>query len=411
MIFFCIFFRLPTESEESKNVGSEDALETSTTSTADTNIIDASAVVNSDNLLESLDQANSQPNSNACDDNPKLEQLLLDQLVAAAVTSASSTGVTSSLGLLGGSGNGSGGSLQCSQNSNDQVEMPQLMSILNELLDGSDLCALTNNGGNGDTMQELRDMDDQEEAYEDDSPRKDDPDEIERARVAQKLDEISQVEQQLHRKMDFLIRRLYKLVARSSGMHASEEVAGFVEHIARHYKRKEKELKEQTAAKSGDIQGLLTPPESELPENLLSSPQKSHEPNAKDVIDTSFVLDKLRPVAPGDMKSALRRIESISTMQSTNLSKRTYVAKYFNKPPTSHLMSMSKSMINALTNTVTRFELHDADMVDEVSGLLETELRIIGKNVDSDATASSSGGESADEMIAYNNQQQQPLSM
>lgn len=393
-------FRLPTESsEETKTVGSEDACETTTELSPPANATDnAAAVVNADNLLESLEQQNN--SQQPVDDNPKLEQLLLDSLAAAVTSSSSTHGVASSLG-------GNGGS-----QTSDPAENSQLMSILNELLDGSDLSALTNTGGNGDTMQELRDMDDQEEAYEDDSPRKDDPDEIERQRVAQKLDEISHVGMQLHRKMDFLVRRLYKLVAKSSGLHASEEIAGFVEHVARHYKRKEKELKELKLS-TGEYQGsnqMLAALPAELPDNILSSPQKSQqEPNVKDVIETK--VERMRSVAQNDMKSLLRRIENISTLQSTNLSKRTYLSRYFTKPPSSQLQSMSKSMINALTNTVPRFELHDADMVDEVSGLLETELRIISKNVDSDATASSSGGESADEMVAYNNQQQQPLSM
>lgn len=393
-----------------------------TTTTTEANIIttanttdNASAVVNNDNLIESLDQQNTQHTTNisTTDDNPKLEQLLLDSL-AAVVTSSSSAGVTSSLCL----GGGNGGSNQCSQNSNDPAEMPQLMSILNELLDGSDLSSLTNTGGNGDTMQDIRDMEDQEEAYEDDSPRKDDPDEIDRQLVAQKLEDISRVGEQLHRRMDFLIRRLYKLVARSAGLHASEEIAGFVEHVARHYKRKEKELKEQHASKTQtndatNFQGsnqILSPPPTELPDNILSSPTKSQEPNVKDVIDTKSV-DVMKAVPQSELKSFLRRIENISTLQSTNLSKRTYAMKYFTKPSPNNLLSMPKSMMNALTNAVPRFDWDDANVVDQVSGLLETELRIIGKNVDSDATASSSGGESADEMVAYNNQHQQPLSM
>lgn len=418
-IYFDEFFRLPTESEENKNVGSEDASETTTTTEAitTTNTTDnASAVVNNDNLIESLDQQNSQSNTNP-DDNPKLEQFLLDSL-AAVVTSSSVSGVTSTLGL-----GGNGGSNQCSQNANDQGnEMPQLMSILNELLDGSDLSALTNTGGNGDTIQ---DMEDQEEAYEDDSPRKDDPDEIAKQIVVQRLEEISREEQQLHRKMDFLIRRLYKLVARSTGLHASEEIAGFVEHVARHYRRREKEHKEQNVSKStsfqqldatsnlqGSIQPNLTPPLSELPDNILSSPSKSQEPNAKDVIEiNNKSVDTLKPVPLSEMKTFLRRIENISTFQSTNLSKQTNAMKYFAKPSSICLNSMSRTMTNAITNNVPRFESEDAEMVDQVSGMLLTEMRIISKNVDSDATASSSGGESADEMIAYNNQYQQPLSM
>jgi hypothetical protein len=370
--------------------------------------------VNNDNLIESLDQQNSHSNTNN-DDNPKLEQLLLDS-IAAAVTSSSSD-VQSTLGL-----GGNGGSSQCSQNANDQGnEMPQLMSILNELLDCSDLSALTNTGGNGDTIQ---DMEDQEEAYEDDSPRKDDPDEIARQIVVQRLEEISKEEQQLHRKMDFLIRRLYKLMARSTGLHASEEITGFIEHTARHYRRREKELKEHSNASKqiqqndamSNLQGTnlpnLTPPLSELPDNILSSPSKSQEPNVKDVIETkNLEIPSLQPVPLNEMKLFLRRIENISTTQSTNLNKQTNAMKYFAKPSSSSLNSMSRTMINTFMNNIPRFESDDAEMVDQVSGMLLTEMRIIGKNVDSDATASSSGGESADEMIAYNNQYQQPLSM
>lgn len=366
-----------------------------------------SAVVNNDNLMDSLEQQ--QTTAGITDDTPKLEQFLLEE-IAAAVTS-SSTSVTSTMGFQNFGGNG--GSSQSSQNI-DPPEMPQLMSILNELLDGQDLSSLANTGGNGDNIQ---DMVEAEENYEDESPRKDDPEELARLLAQHRLEEISREEQQLQRKMDFLIRRLYKLVARSTGLHASEEITGFLEHIARHSAKKDKEMKEaKFPCLTVNLQMSPIQVSTEPPLNLLSSPSASQEQsqqqsttNSTDVIDNSDV--PLKPVPLTEMKSFLRRIESLSTMQSTVLNKRTHAMKYFSKPSPNSLNTMTKSEINVSNNTIPRFEPTEVEQIDQVSGLLMSEMRLIEKQIDSDATASSSGGESADEMVAYNNPYQQPLSM
>lgn len=359
-----------------------------------------------------MDSLNQQTTAGT-DDSPKLEQYLLDSL-AAAVT-ASSTSVTSSIGFQNFSGSG-----QSSQNTNDPPEMPQLMSILNELLDGQDITSLANTGGNGDGMQSLED---QEDNYDDESPRKDDPEEIARELVQQRLEDISREEQQLQRKMDFLIRRLYKLVARSTGLHASEEIAGFLEHSARYHQKKEKEEQSSIGSKfpclTASLQGSpsLTPLSNELPINLLSSPSASQEQhqqqttlNASDVTE-SQTDEPLKPVAMSEMKSFLRQIEKVSTLQSTVLSKRAHAMTYFEKPSSSRLELLSKSEANLINSTIPRFEPSDLEQLDQVSGLLMSEMRLIEKQIDSDATASSSGGESADEMVTYNNNYQQPLSM
>lgn len=282
--------------------------------------------------------------------------------------------------------------------------MPQLMSILNELLDGQDLTSLVSTGGNGGNLQ---DMVDQEENYEDDSPQKDDPEELTRMLLQQRIEEKSREQQQLQRKMDFLIRRLYKLVARATGLHASEEIAGFLEHVVRHNKKKENEFKEQNPST------MLTPL-TELPINLLSSPSASREQtqtqNTSEVIETD-VEEPLKPVPISEMKSFFRRIDSLSTMQSTILNKRAHSMKYFTKPLPNSLSSLSKSETNLFSNLIVRFEDKDIEQLDQVSGLLMSEMRWIEKQIDSDATASSSGGDSADEMVAYNNHYQQQLSM
>lgn len=359
--------------------------------------------------MDSLDQQTTA----GADDSPKLEQYLLDS-IAAAVTS-SSTSVTPTIGYQNFGGNG--GSSQGSQITNDTPEMPQLMSILNELLDGQDLSSLANTGGNGDNMQ---DMVDQEENYEDDSPRKDDPEELTRLLVQQRLNEISREQQQVQRKMDFLIRRLYKQVARATGLHASEEIAGFLEYVARHTK-KDQPSDSKFPSLTTNLQGtsMLSPltPSSEPPINLLSSPSASQEEtqlqksiNLADVINSSS-SEALKPVPVNEMKSFLRRLENISTMQSTMLNKRAHTMKYFSKPVPNGLGNLSKMEISLMNNTINRFDDHNVEQLDQVSGLLMSEMRMIEKQIDSDATASSSGGESADELVTYNNHYQQPLSM
>lgn len=354
----------------------------------------SAAAVNSDNIMESLEQ---QPTV-CTDDSPKLDQFLLESL-AAAVTNGSAS-VSSSTAFVANSA-----TQQSLQNTNDPPEMPQLMSILNELLDGQDITSLANTGGNGDSIQIMVDHD---ENYEDESPRKDDPEELERVLVLQRLEVISREEQQLQRKMDFLIRRLYKLVARSTGIHASEEIAGFLEHVARHHKQRDKQISVLNGTSFSESIQEVHQVSSELPVNLFSSPSTSQQLHRK---ESTEVEESIKPVPLNDMKSFLKRIENLATMQSKIVNKRAHAIKYFTKPiPNTHDI-LTKSESSCLRNIVTRFEDRDLMQLEQVSGLLMSELQLIGKQVDSDETASSSGGESADEMVAYNNHYQQPLSM
>lgn len=376
-------FRLPKETETGK----------STSGSAGILMEVSAAAVNNDNIMESIEQ---QPLVGT-NDSPKLDQFLLESL--AAVVTNESASVSSSNGFEGNSS-----TPQSSQNTNDPPEMPQLMSILNELLDGQDITSLANTGGNGDSIQI---MVDHEENYEDESPRKDDPEELARLLVLQRLEMISREEQQLQRKMDFLIRRLYKLVARSTGTHASEEIAGFLEHVARHHKQKEKQITFFNGSSSADCIREAHQVSSELPATLLSSPSTS-QPNQ---IESTAVEEPINPVPSSDMKTFLKRMESLATMQSTIVNKRAHAIKYFTKPlPSTHEI-LTKSENNCFRNVVPRFEERDLTQLEQVSGLLMSELRLIGKQVDADETASSSGGESADEMISYNNHYQQSLSM
>uniref|UniRef100_A0A6P4DUQ4 Uncharacterized protein LOC108037111 isoform X2 n=1 Tax=Drosophila rhopaloa TaxID=1041015 RepID=A0A6P4DUQ4_DRORH len=57
------------------------------------------------------------------------------------------------------------------------------------------------------------------------------------------------------------------------------------------------------------------------------------------------------------------------------------------------------------------YDTYVTSELSHVAGLLHTELREVQNAIDSDATESSSGGESADEMVTYNNTQQLSLSI
>lgn len=439
----CVLSRLLPKETEAKSNGSE--LDSSATTTQDSQVdelmthdlsavelTDVAAVNSNDNLID-----DSQQQLNAViptEDSPKFDQYLLDSLTA-AVTSASATSITSSFQNYSNAGS--------SQNT-DTHEMPQLLNILNELLDGQDITSLANSGGNGDIVD-----------YEDDSPRKDDPDEIAKQLAQQRLEVISREELQLQRRMDFLIRRLYKLVARSTGLHVSEEIAGFLEHVARFTKKKEKDksvAERKYPCLTANLQGtpisaeLLKSPSvsHEPPLNLLSSPSTQeiiqpppaaaiqpttqiNTPPTKDVIEPT-TTESPKPVPIHEMKSFLRRIDNISTMQTTALNKRGLAFKYFTKSSSNNLNqsslaskshniylhqpeSSSSTSNNFKVSAIPKFEDADVEQVEQTSGLLMTEMRLVENQIDSDATASSTGGESADEMIPYNNLYQQPLSM
>jgi KAT8 regulatory NSL complex subunit 1 len=413
------FRLLPKETETTKSSGSGGDELTSSTGTAE--ISGGTVVSSTDTLNEIVDQQQLAAAITITDDAPKLEQYILESM-----TSSSSTSITSSLGFQSDSVISTSNS-QSTQN--DQQEMPQLLNILNELLDGQDLSQLANSGANiQDNMPDV----DQEENYEDESPRKDE-EELARMITQQRREEICREELQLRRRMDFLIRRLYKFVARSTGLHASEEIAGFLEHVARYSKKKEKSL---IASKfpylSANLQGLstelLTSPAftSEPPINLLSSPSTSkmsqesqiNSLTTTDVIEPSPKTppplnshDTLKSVPYSEMKSFMRRINNISTMQSTVLTKRELAFKFFSTKSSQFSHSNLNQASNFESSAIPKLEDADVDQVEQTSGLLLSELRMIENQVDSDATASSTGGESADEMIIYNNHIQQPLSM
>lgn len=104
----------------------------------------------------------------------------------------------------------------------------------------------------------------------------------------------------------------------------------------------------------------------------------------------------------------LKKLEMAATFQASSSARQKHQIKYFGSgscEPGNHRITMP-GIVN-----VPPWPMENKQELQKVSGLLHTELSIVQQEVDSEATESSSGGESCDEMQNYNNPHQQYLSM
>lgn len=178
------------------------------------------------------------------------------------------------------------------------------------------------------------------------------------------ISELERNQAKLERKLDFLIRRVRKLQARHMGQHVSGEIAGVFENVHRSLKK--------------------------LKENIANTP------------------DNLKPLTTTAAKSLIRKLEMSSLSQSNIISRQRHTTKYFGSGSVDS--TIYRSNVMGMTS-VPPWSSGDKQELQKVVGLMHTELGLTQSEVDSEATVSSSGGESADEMQNYNNQLQQTLSM
>ncbi|XP_055382830.1 putative uncharacterized protein DDB_G0282133 isoform X2 [Condylostylus longicornis] len=203
---------------------------------------------------------------------------------------------------------------------------------------------------------------------------------------------IEKCHQQMERKCEHLLRRLRKLQSRYMAKHISQEISGLFEWTNRLVRRKDQ-----------------------------------HE----QIPCLTYEEDKHRPVSATAMRTLLRRIDSVAKEQHSNPSDLSSqpLKKYkcSSRSTSSSLINSnllgrehqdkkgsSTSNINTSnvsTTIIKSFDAKTAEEIGYVSGLLHSEVHQTQYAFDSDATASSSGGESADEMVPCNNQSQQPLSI
>ncbi|KAK9730036.1 hypothetical protein QE152_g15538 [Popillia japonica] len=184
----------------------------------------------------------------------------------------------------------------------------------------------------------------------------------------------------LERKLEFLLRRLRKIQIRHMGQHFSGEVAGVFEHVHRTLRR----LKD----------GVTT--HTEVPETMTSAPLPAQQQQQQHS-ETIIPPDKMKPISSSSAKNLLR--------DDTTLVYRS------GPPSTSWIFRGSPDCsVSGMISLPQWSTEHKLDF-QRVAGLLNTEVGIVQQEVDSEATASSSGGESCDEMQNYNNLQQQYLSI
>ncbi|CAH0553618.1 unnamed protein product [Brassicogethes aeneus] len=182
------------------------------------------------------------------------------------------------------------------------------------------------------------------------------------------------------RRLDFLKRRVCKLQARFMGQHISGEIGGVYELVHRQIK-KAKEMQENS-----------------LTNNVLPTPSESF----------SAEKEKPKPLPYGATKSLVKKLEMTTLLQANSASRQRHVAKYFGSG--SMEPSVYRSSATSMVN-IPAWPLESKNELQKVTGLLKTELELVQKQVDSEATESSSGGESCDEMQTYNNPHQQYLSI
>lgn len=173
------------------------------------------------------------------------------------------------------------------------------------------------------------------------------------------------------RRCAFLMRRLRKLQARLVGRHVAEENTGVLElahnGVKQYFFQELSGISSKTAAKSS-------------------------------------------PEVNSSLSNFLENIEKTCVAQSSSVSRQRVCCRYFG--------AGSRDNSSTGTGSTTRHPAFAASQinikgeeVESVAGPLASHLHLVESNLDSDCTASSSGGESCDEMQTFNNLHQQQLSM
>ncbi|ETN60262.1 hypothetical protein AND_008112 [Anopheles darlingi] len=226
--------------------------------------------------------------------------------------------------------------------------------------------------------------------------------------------EIIKRQLQMQRKYDFLMRRLNKLAARYMGQHVSEETAGLFEYVQRYWKKREKEHAKQQLQ-------FNHPNATTTAAATTSMAPATGGQQWPDIIPYQAPAagdqqpEKLKPISANALKTFTKRLEGISNTICSTQSKRIRYSRYFtgvnNIGETAAEQSSAAGGYGNISNTIPLFEKGAIAELEQTAGLLHAELRQVQTNIDSDATLSSSGGESADESVPYTNTSQLPLAI
>ncbi|XP_070143194.1 pneumococcal serine-rich repeat protein isoform X3 [Drosophila kikkawai] len=241
----------------------------------------------------------------------------------------------------------------------------------------------------------------------------------------------AELEQQQHvitRRIDFLLRRMRKFQARQMCRHASGEVAGILEWSARSSHKTPNPARSATLSeREATVLSIV----SGRPDCAFWEEQKKHPLPASQMssvirhIGTAARHQQICHTATGTSATLAPSSSWFNSSNSTTLpGKRprknqldttpgagTAAAAGLSATGAAAVMTGSSTDPNTprADDIVPGYDTYVTSELTHVAGLLHTELREVQNAIDSDATESSSGGESADEMVTYNNTQQQSL--
>lgn len=179
--------------------------------------------------------------------------------------------------------------------------------------------------------------------------------------------EIEKKREKMIRECDFMMRRLRKIQARHMGRHISEEIGGLYEYTQQLIKRKERETKSISTM---------------TPINQLHS-------------------DKNKLNSASSWKGLLKRIEHAATNQQSSSASSKILMSHANSSTIEHHLNNSNNLSSSSTagagsnasakpsviTCVPAFDANGVNQLKQCAGLLSTELNIVSKSIDSDATA------------------------
>lgn len=203
--------------------------------------------------------------------------------------------------------------------------------------------------------------------------------------IKDKIDEAHNRQFEIERKCEWLTRRLHKMQARAMGKHCCEEITGMLQYVS-------------------DVQDDSTPGSSK-PSNLYSALTSGKEVGLSEKVP--------RNLNNSNVSALMKKLDQSSHQQALVMSQQHVPCKYFG----SGSFENTSSALSRLPHTtlsgslVPKLNCEVRKEIDTVSGQLHHQLRVVEIGVDSDVTASSSGGESCDEFQSYNNSQQNSLTM
>uniref|UniRef100_A0A1I8PXL1 PEHE domain-containing protein n=1 Tax=Stomoxys calcitrans TaxID=35570 RepID=A0A1I8PXL1_STOCA len=222
--------------------------------------------------------------------------------------------------------------------------------------------------------------------------------------------DIEKRQQQLQRKVDFLMRRLRKLQSRYMCRHTSEEIAGLFEWSSRQVSKgvANNVLTSNSAEKSSqDASKYFLKVIAARPPAM---DWKSEQEEIVPATQITMLLRKIEAVANAQQHCITPATTSLPNLAATTKKTKKALLEAQAASGSKHGTSTSSLGYARSENAViSTFDENVTNELTQVAGLLQSEMCEVQRAIDSDATESSSGGESADEMVTYNNQQQQTL--